>query len=343
LAVEEALAAGWLVRGSDRPGAPRPAEHGNLEWVEADLTRPDVYAGLVEGVDALVHTAAWVDIRAPFDKQAAINLCAVRLLYAAAEEAGLSTFVHFSTGSLYAPATVPLVEEAPLMPTSGYELAKLLAEDFLRSKQGAGPVVNILRPALIYGPRGKVLLNPLATIPVLLGGLDGWMPGVAGGPRTNMLHCRDGARAALFLIEQPQEDCATFNVAAPEAATMGDYMGAVMRLGGVRPAGVTLPFPRAAIRAAEPFISYHSLFDATNAGLRWIWSLVRRRHGLDPRGLVPRVDMEALPYMAGDAVFDTSRLPALGFEYRYPDFESGWQDAIDWYREHGWLPSAAAA
>lgn len=342
LAVEEALEAGWLVRATDRPGAAQPPEHANLEWVEADLTHADVFPALVEGVAAVVHTAAWVDIRVPFEAQAAINLHAVRHLYAAAEAANVSTLVHFSTGSLYAASDVPLVEEAPLMPTSGYELSKLLAEDFLRSRRGSGPVVNMLRPALIYGPRGRVLMNPMATVPVLLSRLDGWVPGLRGGPRTNMLHARDGARAALFLVEQPQEDCAVFNVAAPQAETMGAYIATVLRLGGVRPAGLELPFPRGLLRLAEPFISYHALFDATNAGLGWVWSWFRKHHGLDPGGLAPRVDMESLPYMAGDAVFDTSRLPALGFEYRYPDFAAGWQDSLDWYREHRWLPAQAA-
>ncbi len=337
MVVQEALAAGYQVVATDRrpvEGLPR-----EVQWIKADLTRRVEAARLVQGVDAVVHTAAWVDVHASFEEQAPINLDAVRYLYDAAEGGGVGIFIHFSTGSLYAPSDAPISEDWPLMPLSGYEQAKVLAEDYLRSKVGAGPVVNMLRPALIYGPRGKVLVNAVATVPVLLSMLGGRVPGLRGGPRTNLVHCLDVARAALFLVGSPQADGEAFNVAAPEVSTIGDYAKVILDAGGVETLPVSIPFPTSVLGVVEPLLEYPELFQAFNRGLSLVWSGIRRRHGLALDGVEPRLDAEALPYVTHDTVFDGSKLVGLGFEYRYPDFSSGWEDTVRWYVDHGWLPA----
>lgn len=343
LLVEEALAHGFRVRASDRPGAqPLPAAPG-LTWVWADLAQPESIPPLVDGIDSVVHSAAWVDIHVSFEVQAPINLDAVRLLYEAAERSGVRHFVFYSTGSLYAPSDRPLTEDSPLKAASGYERAKLLAEDYLSSRVGSGPIINSLRPALIYGPRGKVLINPMATVPVLLSFLDGYIPGMVGGPRTNLVHALDAARAALFLLEHPQPDGALFNVAADEVASLGVYMDLVLELAGMRRASFALPFPTRLIRGLTPLINHPELTDVVNGVLERIWSRLRLRYGLAYDGMKPRLDLEALPYLTRDTVFDNARLKSLGFTYSFPDFRSGWEDTLRWHRANRWLPPMPAA
>ncbi len=341
LLVDALLSRGEPVRATDRPGAPAALPREGLEWREADLTRPEAVPPLLRGVRAVIHTAAWVDIAAPFAAQAPINLHAVRRLYEAAAEAGVETFLHFSSGSIYAPKDGSLVETDVLRPGSGYEWCKLLAEDYLRARAGQGPRVAMLRPALIYGPRGKVLVSPLATLPRLFARLDGLVPGLEGGPRTNLVHALDCARAAIHLLDHPQPDGAVFNVASPDVLDGGELMATVLRLGGLRQLPVRVPYPGDLVRGLLPFLRYPGAFAFINRGAGWLWDRVVRDERLAPE-LAPRVDLEATAYLGGDTVFDSSKLVATGFEFRYPTFEAGWRQTVQWYRDHGWLPAQPA-
>ncbi len=339
--VQELLREGYDVVASDRPGVALPEDleravrRKEIEWRPADLTNPGAAAGLVRGIHNVIHTAAWVDIAVPFEVQAPINLHAVRWLHQAARQAGCELFIHLSTGSLYAPKDGPLVEADPLMPTSGYELAKLLAEDYLRAARG--PVVNMLRPALVYGPRGRVLVAPLATFPELLRPLSGVIPRLRGGPRTNLVHALDVARAAVHLLQHPQPHASVFNVACPDVKDLGEYVDIVMATGGVRLAPLRLPFPGGLVRALVPFLLYDRPIRWANALARRLWNRSVRRHGLTGE-LLPRADREAMPYLAGDTIFSSDALLATGFVFKYPTFEEGWRQTVAWYRAHKWLP-----
>jgi nucleoside-diphosphate-sugar epimerase len=335
--VEELLDHGYRVVATDRPGAPVPAPHASLVWHEADLTDPAVAPRLTRGVDAVIHTAAWVDIAAPFAAQAPINLDAVRSLHRAAAAAGATYFLHFSTGSIYASKDGPIGEDDPLLPTSSYERAKLLAEDYLRA-QGPAPLINLVRPTLIYGPRGRVLLAPLATLPIFLGRFDGWIPRMRGGPKFNVVHGHDVARAAVHLLAHPQPHLATFNVTTPEVLTGGDLLGTALRTAGLTTAALEVRYPERFIKSILPLLGYPQPFQAINAVARTMWRLLTGDQ-VRPDGLTPRVDMEATAYLGGDTVFDPSRLLATGFTFRYPTFEAGWQQTWDWYRGNHWIPA----
>ena len=334
--VDELLGLGHRVVATDRPGATGPAPHPDLVWREADLTDPATAPRLCAGVDAIIHTAAWVDIAAPFAAQAPINLYAVRYLHEAAVAAGVKYFQHFSTGSIYASKDGPIGEDDPLLPTSGYERAKLLAEDFLRA-QTTPPVVNIVRPTLIYGPRGKVLLAPLATLPTFLGLLDGWIPRLRGGPKFNVVHGHDVARAAVHLLEHQQPHLATFNITTPEVLSGGDLLGAALRVAGLTCAALEVPYPDRLVKAIMPLLGFAEPFVAFNKVAAQLWRLLTRERVI-PGALMPRVDMEATAYLGGDTVFDPTRLLATGFTFRYPTFEQGWQQTLDWYQGNRWIP-----
>jgi len=335
LVVEELLAAGHRVVATDRPGSALPPQHDRLRFVTTDLTDEKQVRSLPEGVDAVIHTAAWVDIAAPFEMQAPINLHAVRFLHKAAQEHAVSYFLHLSTGSIYAPKDGPITEDDPLLPTSGYERAKLLAEDYLRS-QGEPPRINILRPTLIYGPRGKVLLAPLATVPALLAPV-GRVPRLCGGPRFNVVHALDVARAAIHLLEREQPHLATFNVAAPEVLTGGELFEIAFRAGGLKLTDLAIPYPDRFVKAIVPLLRFQAPFAAFNRVLQSLWRTVTKGKALSD-ALPPRIDMEATAYLGGDTIFDASRLLSTGFEFRYPTFEEGWRQTLEWYEEHRWIP-----
>jgi nucleoside-diphosphate-sugar epimerase len=325
---------------TDRPGCDRPGFDDGVEWIPADLTDPEQIPPLVRGVDSVIHTAAWVDISVPFTEQAPINLYAVQHLYEAACDEGVERFVHFSTGSLYAPKRGPIFEDDPLHPTSAYELTKLLAEDYLQARVSTGPQVTILRPALIYGPRGKVLVAPAATVPPMLKPIDGWIPQLVGGPSTNMVHSLDVARAAVHLLYCSRSDGAIYNVACEDVISLGELAETVLEVGGLT-AGPGLPFPKTLVRVLLPLLGYSMPVRLLNQAVGLVWKHIVQKEGLRAE-LTPRVDVEAMPYLVGDVVFDARKLLDTGFEFRFKTFCEGWRDTVRWYRENRWLPPEKA-
>jgi nucleoside-diphosphate-sugar epimerase len=155
------------------------------------------------------------------------------------------------------------------------------------------------------------------------------------------VHGLDVARAAVHLMTHSPADGACFNVACPDVLTAGQLLATVLRVGGRRLADLDIPYPDSVVRGALPLLSYRLPFDALNRTAGALWQRVVNQTGIEPE-LAPRVDPEMTAYMAGNMVFDPARLLATGFTFRFPTFEAGWQDTVDWYIEHGWLPEVTA-
>lgn len=345
--VDLLLARGATVRAVDRPGVKpsAPSGTGKLEWLSADLTSQAALAPLVKGTWAVIHLAAIVDIAVEFERLAPINWVAVKELYRAAAAAGVKRFVHFSTGSLYAPKADGSAwrEDDPLWPQNDYARTKLLAEDFLRSEsRGPGPRVTIVRPSLIFGPYGRALIASLAPSAEMFGQLP-YLARLRGGPRTNLVHGKDMARAAIFLAEAEHADGEAFNVANKDVIDAGTMVHVAFRAAGASRPIFGIPYPTEVVRRLVPLIDRPLAFKVINAATEKLWAVHRWRHGKIAPHLSPRVDREALPFAATTAVFDVSKLERLGFTWEFPTFKAAWEDTVRWYRENGWLPPAVAA
>ncbi len=341
--VPELLARGCSVVAVDRPGSPLPDPKPDvLEVREIDLARDDSAFEIARGVDVVVNLAAIVDVSLPFDVLAPVNLDAARRLYEGAALGGASLFVHISTGSLYRSAAHPLRETDPLWTPNDYARTKLLSEDYMLSRDpGKGPAVNMLRPALVFGPRGKVLVSALITVAPMIRRYTRRLVRLRGGARTNLVHGSDVARAICFLIDQPQPHGEIFNVANDDPRPIGELLSAALEMGGIRLTRRSLPIPTWLLHCVRPLIDREAVAGMVNRRLAAQWNTLREREGLAPNGVEPRLDRESLDYAFGDFVFDNSKLKALGFRYRYPDFESGWSQALAWYCDNRWIPSAA--
>ncbi|MCK6547794.1 NAD(P)-dependent oxidoreductase [Myxococcota bacterium] len=347
--VDVLLTRGHTVVAADRPQAlaaleARARTEPRLVPCAADLTKPEDCARAAEGATAVIHTAAIVDIARSFEELRPINLDAVRWLYDAARANGAHTFVHFSTGSVYAPKSdgTPLDETSPVTAGNAYVRTKLLSEDYLASRPDGGPRIAILRPSLIFGPRGKVLAAALAAVPVLLGSVSGRALPITGGPRTNWVHAIDVARAAVFLLEHdeiPTKEI--FNVANDDALPIGELFSEALRASGLDVRGPALPYPTGLVRAFAPLVDRDAVFGTINRIAARAWSKVQDAEHLE-RELVPRIDREALPYAFRDTIFSNAKLKARGFELTHAAFASGWRDTVDWYTSARWLPTPAA-
>lgn len=328
---------GYALRLTDRPGSGLPVPARNIEVAPADLTDPRQIPRLTRGISAVIHLAALVDISLTLDEIAPLNLTAVRNLYAAAARDGVRRFIFFSTGSLYAFKKGFVSEEDPANPLNDYGRSKLLGEDYLRSQNHRGPSVTIIRPALIFGPRGRVLLNMLAPIPALLSLFSRRAFRFAGGPVTNCVHSYDIANAAVFLMEHPQPHGEIFNVANDDPLDVGTMMNIILKEGGIRPVGPALPYPTWLMEWSNPVLSREASIGLLNSVIRRLWRRVKRKNGLKGE-LAPRVDPEMLDFFVHDMRFSNRKIKQLGFKLRYPDFASGWRETIRWMRREKWLP-----
>ncbi len=328
---------GYRLRLVDRAGVELPRPSRDLEVSHVDLTDFAKIPRLMRGVSAVVHLAALVDIGKTFSQLAPLNLEATKRLYEAAARRRVRQFLFFSTGSIYAFKDGFLTEKDPVNPLNDYGRSKLLAEDYLRSRPASGPTVNIIRPALIFGPRGKVLLNMMAPLPSLVRQISHRSVRLSGGPATNSVHSFDVANAAAFLLEHPQPHGEILNVANDDPVDVGRMVEVMMGAEGVRGWGPVLPYPKGLLDWGIPVISQPVLLSAVNTGLGWFWGRVRKKKNVRP-AIAPHVDREIMDFLIHDVRFSNRKIKKLGFKLRYPDFKSGWEDTVRWMRDAKWLP-----
>lgn len=331
------LDAGYDVTALDLPGSSFPeANNKRVKILALDLTAEGVPEQAVEGAEAIIHAAAIVDIAKTWQELAPVNYEATLRLYKAAREAGAKHFVFFSTGSVYVGGPTPMTEDSPVEAANDYVKTKLLAEQYLRS-QNPPPTVNILRPALIYGPWGKVLAGALATVPYIFGLITTRLPTLTGGPRSNWVHAEDVARAAVFLVQNPQPHGEIFNVAGDEAVPVGDVFSTAFRAGGISLDRPIIDFPTKAVKVLKPLLVSDLVLGTLNRVADVIYRFVACQSGV-ASPLRPRLDKEAFDFAVKDMQFDNSKLKKLGFQYKYPCFQEGWSKTQSWYIESGWVP-----
>ena len=222
--------------------------------------------------------------------------------------------MHFSSGSIYQSTSGVMTENTPLRADSAYEQTKIDSEALLQAlARKGGPGWVVLRPSLIYGPRGVRLAGPLPTFPPMLKLLSGGtaMVGLQGGPRSNWVHAEDVAQAAVFLMDRREAYGEAYNVCDDTPLTFGEILDAAIAAYGFTPtARIPLP-PKLALRLAYPLISSDAVFRAINFVAGALWTVVRNRHNLTD-DLVPRLDAATAAYIVRDVVFPTPGLRTLG-------------------------------
>jgi nucleoside-diphosphate-sugar epimerase len=337
--IDQLLEKGYKVVAIDRPGAKLPEPTDRVAVRAGDLTDPEFCDRCLEGADHVIHTAAVIDISWTYEQLKPINVDAVRYLFEAARARRLLTFVHFSSGSIYDHHDRLIDETTAFKATSPYEQTKIESEELLRSYHGrGGPAYVILRPSLIYGPRGRLLGAALVVVPPLLLLFTGEpVLGFVGGPRLNWVHAEDVARAAVYTMEHEQCWGEAFNVADDTPLPIGEVVNAVTRAYGLE-IGRTVPMPpKWLAKLFYRFIDTDLFFQVLNGTGGPLWAMIRARYGCEDQ-VQMGLDRSTSTYFIRDVVFDNCKLRNTGFHFKWPDIRTAFPGVLAWYQDHSWAP-----
>jgi len=342
--VKEFLSAGYEVRASDRPGANfSELKKLGVEIMPAELDDLETLAATVRGVDAVVHVAGVFDFAATpellerVNHQGTRNICEAVLKH----NPNLSRFVQVATVGVYGkPVNCPCRESDPKNPRNEYEKSKQRGEaaafDY---HQKHGLPVTSIRPTLVYGPGARYGHSMLIALFSLLRSKGiRTLPAFRHGPSTSHVHVDDVARAALVVARSDRAIGCPFNLAAPDPVPGPVFTRTIAEGVGLKVAEVVPGF--------TPLMAAFKLFVKVcpgwfgrkfNQRIEQNWDKLREQRGLSP-DLRLRLDQDWLGYIIGDSVYDVSALKNIGMEWKWPDFETGIKQTIEWYHDKEWIP-----
>ncbi len=241
------------------PGKGNTLASEGIEIVAGDITnRAQMAAILAGGVEIVMHIAAWLGGPDPASATA-VNVDATRTLAELSAEAGVRRFVFTSSIAVYGPhGDADVDESTPLRPFGDpYGDSKIAAEAALHAvARSSGLEVVIVRPGMVYGPG-----SPGWTVRLAEWAKRGWTPLVNGGTGTAYpIYIDDLIDLLVLTADHPAAPGNTFNAVGDGPVTLGEFLGAYMRMAGTRRA-LRLPgwIVRAAAALGDPFVRGRSL------------------------------------------------------------------------------------
>lgn len=345
--VEVFLEAGYDVRATDLPGMALDwAEPLGVEVTHADLSDYNEALRVTDGVGGVINVAGVFHFSATYEDLYHGNVQVTENMCRAALETGLEKFVHIATVGVYGlPVYTPMDEDGPKNPRGFYEVTKKLGEDKVwEYQQLRGLPAAILRPAPIYGARGKYIYCDVFAQTILMGRAEKpWALAVKDSVYCHHIHARDVARASMLLLQLPRTIGNAYNCADRTPMKWRDFFGLANELTGY-PANYTIPNVEPVMKGAIrvlPRVFPQRFLNRINDRIREAWEGVIEEENLDPV-FYPQIERDLFHYLLGDHIYDTSKLEALGFEYEFPRFGDGLRQTHQWMVEQKWIPAPAS-
>ena len=313
LLARKAVAAGYQVRGMVRSTSRRTGlEDLGIEWVEADLGRPETLPQAVAGVDIVVHAAAHVGDWGPAEQYRAINVVGLEHLLTAVEKEGrLKRWVQISSLGVYPPRHHYGTDETTppdLAGLDGYTQTKAEAEIVLKRHMAEyGLPAVILRPGFIYGPGDRHV------VPRLIERIEaGKMKLIGDGQMLlNNTHVENLVDAILLAVEKEEAVGETFNIRDERLVSREEFIGAISDyLGKPRPRRVPLWLAKTLVGPIE--------------------GIARRRGRKD----APMLTRARIKFLTLNLDFSIAKAKQkLGYQPKV-DFRDGMREALDWAKQN---------
>jgi UDP-glucose 4-epimerase len=216
-------------------------------FVEGDVRDPAAVCDALDGVDAVLHEAAIVSIRASvehFVRDAEVNLMGTLNLLQHMAERPIRRAVLASSMAVYADSSNPdpLSESAPTVPIAPYGAAKLAAERYwlMMGAQTETPSIA-LRYFNTYGPN-QTFTPYVGVITIFIRRLLEGRPPVIfgdGEQRRDFVHVSDIVGANLAVLDAAEESVAgrVFNVGTGHSTSVNDVAAGLIAVlaPGTRP------------------------------------------------------------------------------------------------------------
>jgi len=314
-------------------------EDPRVEYIPADLTKPETLEKLFEGgdkkYDIIYHPASFWDYFAPLEICRKINVEGTKnLLNLVCETQDLNKlkFIHWSTCGVYGEPkymydkktkyVIPCSETTAFNPQDYYEISKveqeLVVNEFIENK---GLKAIIIRPAPIFGPYQMYgIYHILLLLKVVGHGIE-----LIINPKKHRLafpsiHVEDSVLAAIFLSKKDDAIGETYNI-VHDLVWMDEWLGFLNQKLSIR--YVTLPVM---------FI----IFKFIAKQMAWLARI--RNKKARKLSIRPILDAPMVEYLTKQFAYSNQKLKDLGYKFKY-DTWTGFKQTIDWYIEHGWLPT----
>ncbi len=305
--VEYLVSLGVRVRATARPRKDTSYwENMGVEYVGADLTKPETLPPLFEGgVDRIFHLGAICNFSTPYKELYPTNVVGVERITKLALDAGVKRYVHVGSTAVYGPYRgTPFTEDSPRNPQDSYGRSKRDGENVVWRRIDEGLPAIITRPCTVYGPgcndgAGKVFSRPTSTTAI---------PG-NGRQLLSNVRAEDVAAAVVHLSRLDEAVGKAFNIADDSRPTVEEALTIAARAFGVKAPKLHLPI-------------------AIIKGFARMDGFVSRM-----RGRIPDLEYDAVRYLADDYVVDITRLKGTGYKFIYPDFAESMKQMGEWYKQ----------
>jgi nucleoside-diphosphate-sugar epimerase len=301
----------------------------------------------VPGAAAVVHAG----LRTPRDAEEEVRALAEAAAASGAAElaraAGARRLVHVSSVAVYGrPRNLPCREGELKAPRTSHERIRWRAEQASWAAFRAGAPLTVLRPAILYGAtlRGGPV-RALSFFGLLAGGRRR-VPIIHRGPVAHLVHLDDLASAVVHVAAHPDDRAVVgraFNVADEAPLPLAEHLDTALTALGYVPGRYLPAWPRLAstLLWLVRHVPDRALLEPVNRRLERRW-LARAALTRGSTALSPRVDREALHWMAADHYYDTSRLAAIGWRAVHPVSTPAVIETIRKLVEAGMLPGTGS-
>ena len=282
---------------------------GAMRIVRGDLTDRESLQDAVRGVTHIFHCAAASTDWATMEVYRDSNVRGTEMLLAAAlKESQLQRFVHVSTTDVYGYPVIPCAESGELRDAGlPYNQTKIQAEQAVWRASREGLPVTVVRPATIYGPRGKAFVTDIATLL-----RQRQMAHIGGGRAAGgFLYVDNAAAAMIAAARSTVAEGQVYNLSDGTGVSWNNYVAALAAGVGCKPPWIDLPYGVAMAIAG-----------AMEAPYRWIKSLPGR----------PMLTRHAVLLLARDQEFPSDKARAdFGFVSQV-SFEEGMARSVSWVK-----------
>ena len=216
-------------------------EHRGIAVHRGDIRRPEALVAPMEGVDAVVHLAAMMDVWRPMDDYRSVNVGGTENVCRAALAAGASRVVHMSSSSVYGVGVGRVADETfPLKPfRDPYPITKAAADMAVqRMIAEDGLPAVILRPDQIFGPGdhlhfGRMADRLRAGRSIIVG---------SGHNAVPFVYVTDVVHGLLIALDHPRAVGHAYNITSDRPLTQRDLLHTIAGEVGARPPRVHIPY-----------------------------------------------------------------------------------------------------